>query len=186
MCTKSPMPTEEWKPVNGYEGVYEISNLGRLKRVGKAPGARVGHILATVLDGHGYAKNVLYRDGIGHPFSIHALVAAAFIGPRPEGYDINHLDGNPLNNVVTNLEYATRSDNNIHSYRILHRTHEGMKGSRNGGAKLAENQVRKIHRLFATGRYTQSELGRMFNVTHSTVHQIVHGRAWKHLNLSPL
>ena len=186
MCAKSLIPAEEWRPANGYEGVYEISNLGRLKRVGKAPGARVGHILATLLDGHGYAFNVLCRDGVGHRFSIHVLVAAAFIGPRPEGYDINHLDGNPLNNAVTNLEYATRSDNNIHSYHVLHRTHGGAKGVRNSGAKLTETQVRKIHRLFATGRYTQSELGRMFNVTHVTVHRIVHGKGWKHLNLSPL
>lgn len=105
---------EEWRSILG--GAYEISSEGRLRRA--IPGRKtfVGKILKPHLVGSGYLAFAATINGANKPFYLHALVAEAFIGPRPEGYDINHKDGNKKNNVWTNIEYMTHSDNMYHAY----------------------------------------------------------------------
>lgn len=110
---------EDWKPVVGYEDRYEVSNLGRIvslnfKRTGEAKE------VSPCLDSYGY-PHVKLSDGGGlatrRSVSVHVVVAAAFIGPRPLGFDINHIDTDKRNNAVGNLEYVTRSDNLKHAFR---------------------------------------------------------------------
>jgi hypothetical protein len=99
---------EEWRPVVGYEGLYEVSNLGRVQR-----GDRLRKLSPN---DYGYIVVQLWRDGQYRQFLVHVLVAAAFLGPCPDGYEVNHKHGDKADNRASELEYMTRSDNNKHAY----------------------------------------------------------------------
>lgn len=97
---------EVWKDIQGYEGLYQVSNMGRVK------GLRKNKILHQLQRGHGYLTVDLYKDGVPRKKeSVHRLVATAFI-PNPDGKrEVNHIDENKQNNMATNLEWVTRSEN---------------------------------------------------------------------------
>lgn len=99
---------EIWKSVKDYEGLYEISSLGRLRSLPKLCGLspRKLKIKKSVADKYGYLRVPLYKNGVAKNKQIHRLVAEAFI-PNPNGYDqVNHRDENKQNNVVSNLEWC--------------------------------------------------------------------------------
>lgn len=116
-------PTEEFRPVVGHEGIYEVSNLGRVKTlVSKRVRERSGGIRKTCVNHAGYHRVLLSRpQSHGGYFterpvmrSVHRLVAEAFI-PNPERLrDVNHIDGDKSNNAVTNLEWVSHRSNMIH------------------------------------------------------------------------
>lgn len=124
------MKNETWKPVVGYEGLYEISSIGRVKSLPKLTnqyGAMSDTRLltpSTIKFGKGgiYRQVTLSKDGDrGKRFLVHRLVAMAFI-PNPENKrTVNHKDGVGINNHVSNLEWATDSENNQHAYDVLGR-----------------------------------------------------------------
>lgn len=95
------MSNETWKAVVGHEGIYEVSDRGRVKRVAPGPGTHPGRILSPMVDCKGY----LYVRIGGRMNRIHRLVAAAFFGPSD--MLVRHLDGNPLNNSLSNVMYGT-------------------------------------------------------------------------------
>lgn len=100
---------EEWRPVAGYEGAYEVSNTGRVRslaRLDSAGNRRQSRELAPATS-NGYLYVNLSKDGKGTPHRIHVLVARAFIGERPPGLEVHHRDHDKQNNHVTNLEYVT-------------------------------------------------------------------------------
>lgn len=114
---------EEWKDIIGYEGVYQISNLGRVKSLPRIiQSSNKGHVytkrvfprfLHPNIDAFGYLNVNLYKGKKCLTKKIHRLVAEHFI-PNPNGYNvINHKDENKTNNVVTNLEWCTQ-DYNVH------------------------------------------------------------------------
>lgn len=106
---------ERWLPVVGYEGLYLVSDAGRVRSLPRRGGRNRlygGQLLQPCITAHGgYLAVRLARANTGRTRRIHVLVAAAFFGPRPAGYDIRHLDGDPTNNVLVNLAYGTRSEN---------------------------------------------------------------------------
>lgn len=107
-------PNEEWKPVVGFENLYEISNKGRVKSIGSYNTCKRG-IMNPMIDPDGYPHVRLYDNGICKDISIHRLVAIAFI-PNPNGYKyVNHKDENTKNNCVENLEWCTNSYNLVYS-----------------------------------------------------------------------
>lgn len=106
------MATEEWRPVYGHEGIYEVSNLGRVKRVAPGSGTWAGRILNGKLDNKGYYQVALN----GHTVRVHRLVLAAFVGPS--SMLGRHLDGNSKNNTLENLRYGTPLENSAD--RIAH------------------------------------------------------------------
>lgn len=102
---------EVWKDIEGYEGLYQVSNLGRIKSL-----CREGCFLGVFYNRKGYARCRLYKDGKGRNFRVHRLVAMTFI-PNPDNKpEVNHIDGNKRNNCVTNLEWVTSSENHVHAY----------------------------------------------------------------------
>lgn len=108
------MTTEEWRPVVGYEGYYEVSNIGRVRsttRLDNRGRQKTGRVLRAGIAANGYLLVSLWRDGVASSRTVHSLVAEAFIGPRPQGMDVCHADGDRLNPVVTNLRYDTRAAN---------------------------------------------------------------------------
>lgn len=110
---------EAWKPVVGYEGLYEVSSVGRARSLDRTVMTgragmklRPGRVLkfGTYDDGH---KHVTFsRDGRPRTFTVHSVVLAAFVGPRPEGMQIRHFpDRDPANNRLDNLLYGTAKEN---------------------------------------------------------------------------
>ncbi len=105
---------EEWRDIPGYEGLYQVSSLGRIKRNGRLKTFRK--------DRGGYLTVWLCKDSEQKNFKVHRLVAQAFI-PNPENKrTVNHIDGYKHNNVVENLEWATHSENIIHANNMGLRT----------------------------------------------------------------
>ena len=172
--------SERWLPVIDYEGYYEVSDQGRVRRVGKARGATVGRILALCPDGHGYLRVTLYKHDQRVKYAVHELVAAAFLGPRPRGLIVNHKDGVKPNNAVDNLEWCTYRHNNMHALEHGLRSCTPLPGELNGRAVLSEAQVLEI--LAAKGKASQRMLSRRYGVARTTVQAIHQGRLWPHLS----
>ena len=119
---------EHWKPVNGYEGIYEASSHGRIRSLDRTITRSDGQVrrlkgraMRATLNEHGYPFVDLRNQGKRRVRKVHSLVAEAFIGPRPDSMDVCHNDGNPANNHVDNLRYGTRSDNTLD--KVRHGTH---------------------------------------------------------------
>lgn len=107
--------SEDWRPVVGYEGTYLVSSLGRVL---SAPRRRTtGGVLKQKISKRGYPAVNLVLKGKQATHEVHRLVAAAFLGPRPNGLEVRHFDGNPVNCQLGNLSYGTRSENNLDRLR---------------------------------------------------------------------
>lgn len=129
------LPTEEFRPLEGFEGVYEISNHGRIRSLITT---RKNAIRKTSTAGDGYERVVLTQPQKFEGFNlkqvfcryVHRLVAQTFL-PNPHGHrDVNHLDGNKANNVVTNLEWISHRENLRHAVHVLRGGTHWAKGSR--------------------------------------------------------
>ena len=111
------MSSELWKPVKGYETLYEVSNLGNVRSLDKKVKNKYGYrympskIMKPYKNKLGYLQVRLYKDGKNKNCYIHRLVAEAFL-PNPNQYkEINHKDENPSNSIATNLEWCDRKYN---------------------------------------------------------------------------
>lgn len=141
---------ERWVPIKR-NTAYEVSDLGHIRRVEAGRGARIGKILKASSNGR-YLQVGLYRSNKVRRELVHIIVAEAFIGPRPEGCEVNHQDGCRGNNSASNLEYCTPKENMEHASRkrLL------AFGSRNKSTKLTDSQVEWIRREVANGRSRHS------------------------------
>lgn len=101
----------EWRPVVGYEGLYEVSDQGRVRRAGRR------RYLRQAPNARGYLWVKLYGGEKARNHRVHVLVAAAFIGPRPAGFTVDHLDEHKRHSWVENLEYAGRLENYMRHVR---------------------------------------------------------------------
>lgn len=113
---------EEWRSAVGYEGFYEVSSLGNVRSLDRLVPAKVGNgrqywgtrlHRGKELTPTGHRKHYLKIEASienrQHTVLVHRMVADAFLGPRPEGCEVNHIDGNKHNNAAENLEYVTKS-----------------------------------------------------------------------------
>jgi len=109
---------EIWKDIKGFEGWYQVSNLGNVRRVAPVNGSPRCKNLKPWINTRGYSHvtlNVCCKKTV---FRLHRLVAEHFIGdPLPEQTDVNHIDGDKQNNAVSNLEWCTRSENMSHAIK---------------------------------------------------------------------
>lgn len=165
---------KNWKKITGYETRYEVSDAGAVRSLRKNP----PRTLKPVNHGAGYLAVNLYRGTTisARKRYIHDLVAEAFIGPKPSGMTVNHKDGVKTNNVVSNLEYLTLSDNLRHAHRT------GLinnRGENNGQAKLTEQDVYAICSGLCSGQAV-GDTAEIFGVCISTVSHIWTGRSWIH------
>ena len=162
---------EIWIENNG----YKISNKGRI--IGKK-----GKLLKTRENWCGYLQcSVKFEDGF-FARSVHRAVAYAFLGKPDDCEDVNHIDGNKLNNCIENLEWVTHKENMIHKSEVL----GYMLGTDNPTNKLSDEQVIEIYNLCKTTNMLYKDIADMYNIVPSQVSLIVGGYKWKYLNLEPL
>ena len=121
--TEEELKTEIWKAVPGWEGYYEVSNLGHVRSLRRQVRIRRRSGISTVWyqsvllkpGGKRYLRVALAKNGRVFHESVHVLVAVAFKGPRPKGKTVNHEDGNKLNNRASNLEWKTHQEQVDHA-----------------------------------------------------------------------
>lgn len=149
------LPSEQWRPIPGYEGIYEVSDQGRVRsldRVVQTSRGRWryrGHVLTPAAKKAGHRFVWLKVGGDKSSRHVHRLVLAAFVGPCPDGMEGCHSDGDPANNRLSNLRYDTHSGNRYDSVR--HRTHH----------QTRKTHCPKGHRLVAPNlRASDARLGR--------------------------
>lgn len=174
---------EEWRDVVGYEGLYQVSNLGRVKSL-PASSKQKGGVLKPWKVGGGYLVIQLNDSGRKDRRKrryVHDLVAEAFIGAKPKGLTCNHKDGCKENNSWANLEYCTQKENNLHAFRVLHRKPVRNNGEKGGNTKLTEDDVRQIREMYATGEYTQKEISQFFPVNDKNINNILTRKTWRHI-----
>lgn len=172
--TQLPLwPAEEWRPVVGWEGLYSISSIGRVRRDFSRSTGKAGAIIKPWVGKTGYISVSLYRDAIKTNYYVHALVAAAFIGPRPYRLDIDHIDSVKANNRVENLHYISRSENLIRADIIG----PMRRGRRNPNAKLTDDAVRKIRASAEQGKI----LAVRYGVSSSLISRVKTKSIWEHV-----
>ena len=175
---------EEWGPINGFEGIYEVSNTGSLRSLNRVVSDKrvkmkrvKGVDLKTQINPRGYEQVFLSKDGNQKSYSIHRLVAKAFI-PNPENKPcVNHLDGDKTNNIVNNLEWCSYSENKIHSHEIG----TSPRGETHPGNKLKEENVLEICRLLDETSLTHVEISAKFKVSSNLISRINLGKVWNWL-----
>lgn len=120
--------SERWLPIPGWEGYYEVSDLGRVKSCARSVPGRPGRminrrerILTPMVSRDGYLCVALCRDNVRHHTRVHRAVLLAFVGPCPDGMEGCHGDGDSRNNALTNLRWDTRSANTYD--KVAHGTH---------------------------------------------------------------
>lgn len=203
--TTEEVENEIWKLVDGYDGAYAISNLGRVRREKGGAGCQAGRILNPRLS-KGYLRLILYRSGSFKNHTIHQLVAAAFIGIQLPKMQVNHKDGCKTNNRVENLEYLTAKDNKRHASRLGlvatkangRYTHPGDKrsgknhhsykhpekvgrGAQLNHSTLTDEKVRIIRRLAAKG-VSYPDLAILCDVSPQNIFYIVDRQTWRHVD----
>ena len=172
------MKNERWRPVVNWEQYYEVSNLGRVRRIKSGLGTVIGYVLKPLRKAHGYMFVSLCRHGKKIDKLIHRLVLEAFIGLKLDRKECNHKDGNKANNTLNNLEWVNRSENMLHSFEVL--KNKGPYGVKSHSAKLNEINVRKILQQLKEGQL-QKDIAKNFGVAESTISSIKLNRTWKNL-----
>ena len=179
---------EEWRPVVGYEGLYEVSNMGRVKSLERT--ARCGlnggcyrtvpeRILKLNKDSNGYLQVNLCKDGKRKNCLVHGIVAQAFL-ENPMGYtEVNHIDEDKTNNCMDNLEWCSRS------YNLTYNDRAKKVGKKFRGRKQTEEQIKKKSKpVFSVNKESglimwwksASEAGRVLDISQSDITQCCKGK----------
>ena len=172
----------QWYFIPGYQDVYCVGSDGsvwsRYVKVSFTEWVVGGDDdwfkLALRLDDYGYPSVVLNLNGRKRSFKAHQLIADAFLGPCPVGLYCCHEDGNPGNNHVCNLRYDTPKGNQ--DDRLKHGT--DARGENNANAFLTQDRADLIREEYATGQYTQVQLGKRHGVSQGSISHIVTNRVW--------
>lgn len=174
---------ETWKDIEGYENVYQISSMGRVKRLetnllykGKYPRKWKEKILKQNTTKAGYKKCHLSKDGKSKTPNVHRLVALSFVDNFFNLPCVNHLDGNKENNSTENLEWCSYKENTKHA---IENGLMGVYGTENPSAKLDRNKVNSIKSLYITGDFTHKKLSIVFGVSANTIKNVVNGNTYK-------
>jgi hypothetical protein len=193
ICSDSPghvsLLSEEWRPLARFDGVYEVSDWGRVRRAKPGKGTHVGKILKAGTPAGLYPLVVLSIGGVTTSECVHVLVLEAFVGPRPgpsHTVTCNHKNGIKTDDRLVNLEWVPHRENLHHAFETGlvdadKQQARTPRGERNNQAKLTDAAVRDI---LATPRSYGSgaRLARYYRVTRDTIDRVRNGKTWSHVN----
>lgn len=170
--------SERWQDIPGYEGLYQCSTFGNIRSIDRqvpyrgGPKTRIakGQLLSPYVSHRGYALVVLCHDGKRHVKELHTLIAATFLGPRPDRHHTHHLNGDKLNNRPANLKYLPSHQHHAHHHR----------GEGCHKARLTDEQVNEIRQLLSNGVF-QKDIAKQYGVSRSTIGEINRGKTWRHI-----
>jgi hypothetical protein len=174
--TTEELNSEEWKLIPDFE-MYEVSTLGRIRRAIACRASKKGRILKPGLSSSGYAQVSLVKVK-AHTKSIHSIVAAVFIGPRPSPkHEVNHKNGNKHDPRLSNLEYLTKPENVQHSIVVLgHR----VDGKHSPQARFTEDQILAIHDAMMNAT-PPVEIIERFSISETELYRIKNRKVWREL-----
>lgn len=172
------MSSEKWLPVAGYEGSYEVSDQGRVRSLDRRLLGKdgrtefhAGKVLIASRTARGYCEVSLRAENSRKHRTIHSLVAETFLGPRPAGNDVMHINGDRTDNRLQNLRYGTRKEN-------LNQTYEY--GGRQGPGKLTKDEVSEIRQRLEKGE-KPTDLAKEYGVHSAAIYHIRNGTTFKWL-----
>jgi len=171
------------KDIPGFEGLYAITDKGEVWAYPKTSYYNFGRwkdgrFLKSWLIGNGYKMVILYKEGIRKNFLVHRLVAMSFV-PNPNGFnEVNHIDGDRLNNNFSNLEWVDSKSNKKHAWEKGLYNH---KGSNHYLSRFTDKDIRKIRNIFNAGKMSQRSIARQYGVHQMTISHIVRYKTWKHV-----
>lgn len=169
---------EKWKPVVGTQGLYKVSNMGRVKSLQKVGRPARGGIIRLQPNKKGYLRAGLSIGGRRFTKVVQRLVLEAFVGPQPSViHESNHIDGVKSNNRLKNLEWATPVENNAHS--VANGLWHPHIGEAHGRAKLKEKDVSAIRSL--EGKVSSDYLAERHKVSSTAIRLIWRRINWKHV-----
>lgn len=179
---------EEWRAVQGWEGIYEVSNFGQVARLRRRGRCLLKHGLSK----RGYHRVTLCRNNCKESWTVQTLVCRAFHGPKPVGCHAAHCNGNKDDNRASNLAWKTPTENEAD--KIRHGTkavgprngkytkpERTPRGEDHGRATLTEAEVLEIKRLYRPRAFPSRKLAAMFGISKTNVLDIVRGKIWTHL-----
>lgn len=168
---------EVFEDLKGYEESYQINDFGRIFTKRRLVGNQIyyGRELIPQITKDGYLKVTLSKDGESKKFYLHRLVAIQFLDNPDNLPQVNHIDGNKLNNQVSNLEWCTKQENQNHAVR----TGLMQRGQNRPSAKLTEEQVLEIYKL--KGILKAQDIAKQYGVSKNTINCILRGSKWNYL-----
>lgn len=167
---------EIWKDIKGYEGFYQVSSLGNIKSLGNSF-RKKEKLLKQHFNTQGYYHVLLCGKIKPRASVIHRIVAKAFIENPQNKPEVNHINGNKIDNRLENLEWCTADENRQHAYSL------GLKceGEKHGRSKLKNSDICKIIDLLNQG-IKQHVIASTFNVSHPTISRIKTGKSYNCVN----
>jgi len=187
---------ENWKDIKGYEGAYQVSDLGNVKSLDRKVKSRYdggrkvfGVTLKQGFDKDGYRVVKLKKHQYSDSQRVHRLVCIAFLDNYEDKPQVNHKNGIKDDNVLGNLEWATLSENRIHAYDTGLQNGLSRRGAKSNFAKLSEKQVLEIRAMYGgdlrglnetgkKGRLTCKEISEKYKITMGGVASIVSKKSW--------
>lgn len=168
--------------------LYEANENGEVKRISSfVKNSTNGGIreigksnLKPKTKKNGYQEVSLSLPNGQKSFYVHRLIAFAFLGEIPNGYNVNHKDGNKSNNSIQNLEIVTYSQNSKHSYHILNNKIKVQSGENHPNAKLKSCQVLEIREFYKINGLNMTK-NKYVNIPYSTLRKIIKRNTWKHI-----
>lgn len=167
-----------YKDIPGYEDHYRASSKGEIISVARI--SPQNHFLPKRKliarpTNRGYKVVALCKKGIVHWYSVHRLVILAFKGKSSK--EVNHIDGDKLNNKINNLEYVSRKENHLHAKRLG--LTKSWVGEYNPKAKLDSIKVSEIRRLYKSSELSQKQIAKIFGIDQTSVSDIVLEKSWR-------
>lgn len=197
---------EKWKPIPNFEGFYEASSLGRIRSVDRwcnhsryknGLQHRQGRLISPGRSSkYGHLKVKLCSNGKCVSRHVHQLILETFVGPKPAGNEVRHLNGIADDNRLENLAYGTRQENADDAKKhgtmrskgaSISKSKKGISTvwcEKHGMAKLTDDQVREMRQRFADGM-TTAEASKMYGINQNHARQIQIGKAWAKLDEEP-
>jgi len=169
---------EVWKDIEGFEGRYQVSTFGNVKSLARFRNGKNGSLvpireslMTPKVTRHGYATVHLRADDVSAQPSVHRLVAKAFIQNPENKPTVNHIDGVKLNNHVSNLEWATQSEQAVHSSETGLQKNPGQK-------RFSKEYIARVKQYYDENHISIYELSKLFNMSERTAGRCVNSKAY--------